>query len=152
MEYKLYIDGQWVDAGPMIEVKNKYDGAVIASVSTARREDVEGAVAAAQRGAALIAEMPAFRRADILLKTASLIRERAEDFARTIAAEAGKALKFSRIEVDRAVNTFTIASEEAKRLHGETFPLDGVPAGEGYFGFWLRRRVGEKCYGELPVR
>ena len=44
--------------------------------------------------------------------------------------------------MDRAVSTFTIASEEAKRLHGETFPLDAVPSGEGYFGFWVRRPVG----------
>jgi acyl-CoA reductase-like NAD-dependent aldehyde dehydrogenase len=44
--------------------------------------------------------------------------------------------------VDRAISTFTIAAEEAKRVHGETIPLDAVPAGEGYFGFWLRRPVG----------
>src|SRR5215212_3138160 len=103
MEYKLLIDGQWVDAGPMLEVKNKYDGKVVGTVTTARKEDVEAAI---------------------------------------VAAEAGKALKFARAEVDRAQSTFTIAAEEAKRLHGETFPLDAVPAGEGYFGFWTRRPVG----------
>ena len=65
-----------------------------------------------------------------------------KDLAKTIAAEAGKALKFARAEVDRAISTFTIASEEAKRIHGETFPLDAVPSGEGYFGFWVRRPVG----------
>src|SRR3972149_205169 len=36
----------------------------------------------------------------------------------------------------------SIAAEEAKRIHGEPLPLDAVPAGEGYFGFWLRRPVG----------
>jgi len=50
--------------------------------------------------------------------------------------------KYARIEVDRAISTFTIASEEAKRIHGETIPLDAVPAGEGYFGFWQRRPLG----------
>ena len=47
--------------------------------------------------------------------------------------------------VDRAVSTFGIAAEEAKRLHGETIPLDGVPAGEGYFGFWQRRPMSSSC-------
>jgi acyl-CoA reductase-like NAD-dependent aldehyde dehydrogenase len=89
-----------------------------------------------------MADMPAYKRAEILLRTAELIRERAEDLAKTIAAEAGKALKFARAEVDRAASTFTIAAEEAKRLHGQTIPLDAVPAGEGYFGFWTRRPVG----------
>ena len=88
-----------------------------------------------------MADMPAHKRRNSL-RTASLFCERSEDLAKTIAAEAGKALKFAHAEVDRAISTFTIASEEAKRLHGETFPLDAVPSGEGYFGFWVRRPVG----------
>lgn len=142
MEFKLYIDGKWVDGGDKMQVVNKYDGKVIADVPTARREDVEAAITAAERAAPVMADMPAYKRAEILLRTAALIRERYDDFAKTIAAEAGKALKFARAEVDRAISTFTIASEEAKRLHGETIPLDAVPAGEGYFGFWTRRPVG----------
>jgi acyl-CoA reductase-like NAD-dependent aldehyde dehydrogenase len=142
MEYKLLIDGQWVNAGPLLEVKNKYDGKVIAALPTARKEDVDAAIAAAEGAEDEMAEMPAYKRAEILLKTAALLNERADDMAKTIAAEAGKALKFARAEVDRAISTFTIASEEAKRLHGETIPLDAVPAGEGYVGFWTRRPVG----------
>ena len=142
MEYKLLIDGQWVSAGPLMEVKNKYDGKVIAALPTARKEDVDAAIDAAERAEDVMADMPAYKRADILLKAAALMRERADDLAKTIAAEAGKALKFARAEVDRAQSTFTIAAEEAKRLHGETIPLDAVPAGEGYFGFWTRRPVG----------
>lgn len=142
MEYKLLIDGQWVNAGPLMEVKNKYDGSVIAALPTARKEDVDAAIDAAERAEDIMADMPAYKRADILLKTAALLRERSDDMAKTIAAEAGKALKFARAEVDRAISTFTIAAEEAKRLHGETIPLDAVPAGEGYFGFWTRRPVG----------
>jgi len=141
-EYRLLIDGRWVDGGPMIEVKNKYTQETIAALPTARKEDVDAAVGAAVSAAAGMAEMPAHRRSQILARTAALLQERREDFARTIAAEAGKALKFARAEVDRGISTFTLASEEAKRLHGETVPLDAVPAGEGYFGFWLRRPVG----------
>ena len=142
MEYKLLIDGQWVNAGSLMEVKNKYDGKVIAALPTARKEDVDAAIDAAERAEDVMADMPTYKRAEILLKTAALLRERADDMAKTIAAEAGKALKFARAEVDRAQSTFTIAAEEAKRLHGETVPLDAVPAGEGYFGFWTRRPVG----------
>lgn len=89
-----------------------------------------------------MADMPAYRRSEILAQTAALITERKRDLAETIAIEAGKALKFALIEVDRAISTFTLAAEEARRVHGETIPLDAVPAGEGYFGFWLRRPVG----------
>lgn len=139
---KLFIDGQWVDGGPLLEVKNKYNGQIIGAVPSARREDVDSALAAAQRATVVMADLPAYKRSEILLRAATLITQKKDDFARTIAAEAGKALKFARAEVERAINTFTIAAEEAKRLHGETLPLDAVPAGEGYFGFWTRRPVG----------
>ncbi|HEU4746014.1 MAG TPA: aldehyde dehydrogenase family protein [Anaerolineales bacterium] len=142
MEYKLLIGGEWTGSGDALEVKNKYDGSTVGVLPTASREDLDQAIEAAQGAEDLMAEMPAYKRAEILLKTAALLRERSDDLAKTIAAEAGKALKFARAEVDRAVSTFTIASEEAKRLHGETIPLDAVPAGEGYFGFWTRRPVG----------
>jgi acyl-CoA reductase-like NAD-dependent aldehyde dehydrogenase len=142
VDYQLFIDGQWVSGGAPLEVTNKYTGAVIGALPTARREDVDAAIAAAVRAAPLMAELPAHRRSSILARAAALLAERRDDLAGTIAAEAGKALKFARLEVDRAAGTFTFAAEEAKRLHGETLPLDASPAGEGYFGFWLRRPVG----------
>lgn len=141
-EYKLFIGGEWVDGGDQLEVKNKYSEETLGLIPEAGRDDVEAAVAAAEKAAPTMARMPAHERAAILNRTAELLAERYEDFARTIAAEAGKALKFSRGEVDRGINTFTIAAEEAKRIHGETVPLDAVPSGEGYFGFYVRRPVG----------
>ena len=141
-EAKLYIGGEWVEGGTPLEVRNKYTGEVIGSVPQARQEDVDADIAAAREAAPAIADMPAYRRGQILARVAQRIQERREEFARTIAAEAGKALKYARAEVDRAISTFTIASEEAKRIHGETIALDAVPAGEGYFGFYVRRPVG----------
>ncbi len=142
MEYKLLIDGQWGGSGSLLEVKNKYDGSLVGVVPTATREDLNKAIDAAERAEDVMADMPAHKRAEILLRTAMLLRERSEELAKIIAGEAGKALKFARAEVDRAASTFTIAAEEAKRLHGETIPLDAVPSGDGYFGFWTRRPVG----------
>ncbi|HET7011926.1 MAG TPA: aldehyde dehydrogenase family protein [Anaerolineales bacterium] len=142
MQNKLFIDGQWVDGGPLVEVTNKYTGAVVGAVPSARREDVDAALAAAERAARVMADLPAHRRSEILARASAGIRQRGEELARMIAAEAGKALKYARIEVDRGATTFQIAAEEARRIHGETVPLDGVPAGEGYFGFFVRRPVG----------
>ena len=142
MEYKLLIDGEWIGSGAPLEVKNKYDGSLVGVVPTATKDDLNRAIEAAERTEDVMADMPAYKRAEILQRTAVLIRERAEDIAKIIAAEAGKALKFARAEVERAATVFVIAAEEAKRLHGETIPLDAVPAGEGYFGFWTRRPVG----------
>ena len=142
MDYQLFINGQWVEGGDRLEVRNKYTGHVLGTVPAARREEVDAALEAAHRAAPAMAALPAHQRSDLLQRVVAGLRARHDQLARTIAAEAGKALKYARAEVDRGIMTFTLAAEEARRLHGETLPLDGVPAGEGYVGFWTRRPVG----------
>lgn len=140
--YQLLIDGTWREGGEPLPVANKFTGETVATAATARKEDVDAAISAAVRARKAMADMPAWRRAEILLRTAALLGEHADELAETIAIEAGKAIKLARVEVDRARSTFVFAGEEAKRLHGETVPLDAAPSGEGYFGFWSRRPVG----------
>ena len=142
MQTGLFIGGKWVEGGPPFEVKNKYNGQLLGAVAAARQQDVSAAVAAAQRAAPVMAALPAYARAKILARTAEKIGAQKEELARLIAAEAGKALKFARLEVERAAGVFALAAEEAKRIHGETVPLDAIPGGENYFGFWRRRPVG----------
>jgi acyl-CoA reductase-like NAD-dependent aldehyde dehydrogenase len=144
MEYQLFINGRWVKnaSSRHLEVKNKYNGETVGVIPIATRDEVEEALVAAQRAAQVMADLPAHKRADILSRTAAALSEQKEDIARCIAAEAGKALKFARAEVERAISTFQIAAEESKHIHGETIPLDAVPSGEGFFGFTVRRPVG----------
>ena len=61
-------------------------------------------------------ELPRYEVAEALRRIADHIRGRREEFARTIAVEAGKPITAARGEVDRGVSTFTFASEEARRF------------------------------------
>ncbi|MGE0866944.1 MAG: aldehyde dehydrogenase family protein [Kofleriaceae bacterium] len=142
MKHKLFINGEWVEGGKATTVVNKYTQEPMGTLPEARTEDVDQALSAAARTAPVMAKMPAHKRAEILSKAAQLLQQRRDEIAKTIALEAGKAIKFSRGEVDRATNTFATAAEEARRIHGETVPLDAVPSGEEHFGFWIRRPVG----------
>jgi acyl-CoA reductase-like NAD-dependent aldehyde dehydrogenase len=125
-----------------IAVLDKFTGETISRVPASSREDVSGAVTRAQQAFAGYSQWPAHRRAAVLEKAARLIAERREKLAETICREAGKAWKHSLAEADRAVETFKFAAEEAKRIHGETVPLDASAAGEGRLGFYLRVPVG----------
>jgi acyl-CoA reductase-like NAD-dependent aldehyde dehydrogenase len=58
--------------------------------------------------------------------------------ARIMALEAGKPLKASRVEVDRAVFTFAVAAEEAVRIGGEYLPLDWQASTAGRWGIVRR--------------
>jgi acyl-CoA reductase-like NAD-dependent aldehyde dehydrogenase len=137
----LFIDGRWTQGEPM-PVINKYSGQTIGTVHTPNSALINLALDSAQRGGEIMSAMPTHRRCAILFRTAELLTQRKEDFARTISAESGKAIKLARAEVDRAATTFQLAGEEARRIHGETVALDALPAGEGYFGFWWRKPMG----------
>ncbi|MBS14938.1 MAG: aldehyde dehydrogenase [Gemmatimonadetes bacterium] len=135
---QMYIDSKWVDGEGPIDVINPYDGSVVDTVPRAGDSDIEAALASAERGARVMAEMTGFERYAILKKAADLMQERIEDFGRTITLEEGKVIEEGLGEAARAIETMTLSAEEAKRLYGETIPLDGSTGGKGKFGFTLR--------------
>ena len=135
---KMYIGGEWVDRGERTEVVNPYDGSVIDTVPRASIEDVDAAIASAARGAATMAKVPAYERFLMLRRAADLLQERLEEHARTISIEEGKVIAEGRTEVGRAVQAISLSGEEAKRLYGETVPMDAAPGWTGQLGFTLR--------------
>ena len=52
-----------------------------------------------------------------------------EELGRLISTEEGKVLAEGRIEAGRAIETVDLSADEARRLHGETVPLDSTRAG-----------------------
>ncbi|HEV7562366.1 MAG TPA: aldehyde dehydrogenase family protein, partial [Solirubrobacterales bacterium] len=81
---------------------------------------------------------PQHARAEMLDRAAHLVRERNEDLALTIAAEAGKPLKTARVEAARCAETLTFSAVEARKLTGGTVPMDASAAGAGKLGLMLR--------------
>lgn len=130
-EYGALVNGQWLKTGDAIEVRSPYDDALVAVVHRAGPKEIEAAIAAAVDAFAVTRKMPSWQRAEILEKISGGIAARREEFARTIALEAGKPIKTARAEVDRAIFTFKVAAEEAKRIYGEIVPLDWMPGMEG---------------------
>ena len=139
---KMYINGEWVDRSNTMPVFNPFDQSIIDTVPRATVADVDLAIASAVRGAKVMAKLPAYERYAILNRTAQLMAERMEDLGQTITREEGKVIAEGRGEVGRGIQTITLSSEEAKRLHGETVPLDGAPGVTSQFGFTIRVPVG----------
>jgi len=135
---KMYLDGQWMDRPEKMEVTNPYDGSVIDTVPVADLSDVGRALASAVRGAKVMAKLPGYERWKILKTAAEIMDARREELGRLISLEEGKILAEGRFEASRAVETIMGSAEEAKRIHGETVPLDGSPGSAGKFGFTIR--------------
>src|SRR4051812_6099391 len=123
-----------------IEVHSPYNREVVGRAPKSGADDARRAVDAA--GRALESPLPAHERAAILDRVADLLRERHEDMARTICAEAGKPIKTARAEASRAVSTYTFAAVEARKLAGDVVPMGASEAGEGKVAFTLRRPIG----------
>ncbi len=135
---KMYVAGQWVDKAAKVPVTNPYDGTVIDAVPRGDSGDVDAAITSAVTGAVMMAALPSYDRYMIIKKAADLIAERSEEHARILSLEEGKTLTEARGEVGRAVQTLTMSAEEAKRIHGETIPLDAAPGTGRAFGFTIR--------------
>jgi acyl-CoA reductase-like NAD-dependent aldehyde dehydrogenase len=138
----MLIDGEWTGAAESLDVMDKYTGEVVGTVPVATLADVARATKAAKAAFATWSETPAHKRAKILQKTADGLAARQDEIATIIAREAGKAWKHAVAEVQRSVETFSFAAEEAKRIHGETIPMDASAFGENRMGFYLRTPMG----------
>lgn len=123
-------------------VINPYNGDLVGAVPDMDEQGVREAVSRAAAAAPTMAEMPAHRRGAILHKAAQLLLEQTEDLARMMTQENGKPLKYTRAEVLRGVDTVNFAADEARRLHGETIPLDAAVGGVGKIGYFIRVPVG----------
>jgi acyl-CoA reductase-like NAD-dependent aldehyde dehydrogenase len=146
---KLLIGNEWVDAKDTITVRSPFTGDVVAEVAKAGPEEMERAVRAAVRGFEETRALSSVRRSEILQKVVAGLARRKEEIARTITLENAKTIRLSRAEVDRAISTFTIASEEAKRIGGEVLPLDLNAASEGRVGITRRFPLGP-IFGIAP--
>jgi acyl-CoA reductase-like NAD-dependent aldehyde dehydrogenase len=137
VDHKLLAAGEWLETGEWGEVKSPYDGTVVGRVAEGDAALVDRAVKAAHE-AFETADFPQHERAALLDRAASLVRERRDDLALAIAAEAGKPLKTATVEAERCVDTLTFSATEARKLTGGTVPMAASPAGVGKLGVMLR--------------
>jgi acyl-CoA reductase-like NAD-dependent aldehyde dehydrogenase len=139
-ERKLLLDGEWIETGEWQEVSSPFSGEPVARVAKAGAGHARQALDAAER--AMSAPLPAHERAAILDRVAALLRDRHDEVAQTISAEAGKPMKAARVEAERAVSTYTMAAVEARRLAGDVVPMDASAAGAGKIAYTMRVPIG----------
>jgi glyceraldehyde-3-phosphate dehydrogenase (NADP+) len=133
-EYKIFVGGEFLTTDHPLNVFNPFNGEVIGQTYLGSKHELEIAINKAQAVQKTLFALPSFVRYEILMKTAGLIREEREDFARLLCLESAKPIRYALSEVDRAIQTFIVAAEEAKRLPKEYIDLDWTPAGSGKEG------------------
>ncbi len=141
-QYPFYLANRPEQPNTDLEVVNKYSGKVATRVAKAGVADIERAIAAAVEAAVPMRRMAPFERQAVLRHCVARFRERSEEFADILCIEAGKPIKDSRGEVERLIDTFQIAADEAVRPHGEMLNLEISPRTKGYRGMTKRVPIG----------
>ncbi|MBI1883601.1 MAG: aldehyde dehydrogenase family protein [Chlamydiae bacterium] len=140
--YPFLIAGEPHQSTKTQEVINPFNGQIVGSVYLAQKSDTEKAIQRAVEAFEKSRHLPSHERARILKAIADALLKRREELARMIVQENGKPIRDCRMEVDRAVMTFEIAAEEAKRIPGELIPMDLRPDSEGRLGIVKRFPMG----------
>ena len=126
----LYIDGQFLSGQGRREqdVFNPASGAVIAKLPHATTEDLNTALAAADRAFQSWKKSSPMERSKVLRQVATLARERANDIGRAMTQDQGKPLAESVGEVMACADHADWHAEECRRIYGRVIPArqDGV--------------------------
>ncbi|MEJ2153774.1 MAG: NAD-dependent succinate-semialdehyde dehydrogenase [Desulfobacteraceae bacterium] len=121
---QCFINGQWKNArsGAVITVTNPADESVLGSVPDLDREEIDGAIAAANAALPVWRARTAGERATLLRRWYDLIMANQADLAAIMTAEQGKPLSESTGEITYAASFVEWFAEEAKRVYGDTIP------------------------------
>lgn len=140
--FPYYLANRAVPANEDLEVVDKHTGEVAYRVALAHDDQVDEAIASAERARRPMSELPSHQRRDVLLHCVERFRERYDELTEVLIVEAGKVITDARGEVGRLIETFQIAAEEATRIGGEVMPMDITPRAEAFIGMWKRVPIG----------
>ncbi|MCL2157167.1 MAG: lactaldehyde dehydrogenase [Methanobrevibacter sp.] len=126
----------------MFNVINPYNQEIVDTVPIGDRGDVKKAIGAAQNGKKSLEKMSARKISEKLYNAFENLKKEEKPLAKLITQETGKPIKDSLGEMARSVETLKFAAEEAKRIYGETVPLDAGLGGKGFFAFTQRIPLG----------
>ncbi len=127
--YPIYVAGKFTSTAQHLDVVSPYSGQCVYRTCLAGDAEFEEAVSAACAVRRTLRDLPVYRRWQILMEVSEALHDQRQELALIMAREAAKPLKTALGEVDRAVQTFLIAAEEARRLPGELLSIDWTEAG-----------------------
>ncbi|NIK12061.1 aldehyde dehydrogenase family protein [Alkalibacillus almallahensis] len=142
LQYQPYLDQLANHTTESQALVNPHTKEEIARMPICKEEQMEKAIKQADEAFKTIKNMPAHERSDILNRASDILQENKQMVAETIAQEAAKPMKYALAEVDRTVQTLKFSSVEARKLEGESIPMDAAPNGAGRDAYTIFEPIG----------
>jgi len=130
-KYKIYCAGNFITTKDEFQISNSFDNSIIGISYYASENELELSIYKAQEAQPILKKMPSYIKTRILNEIATGLQTEKKELANILASEACKPLKYALAEVERSIQTFKIAAEEAGRIEGEYIHVDRTQAGEG---------------------
>ena len=130
---KFLINGEFIDKSDHYDVINPYNGEIVDTVPIGYRNDVDKAIEAANNAKKALNDLSAKEVSINLFNACAELEKESENIARLIVREAGKPYKQAIVELQRSVETLQFAAEEAKRIYGESVPIDATGSTDARF-------------------
>lgn len=124
------------------KIFNPFNNECIGEVFLADEKDFSNSISYLQNTFDKFKELPSYKRYDLLSKISDKLSKKRDQIANLITTETGKPIKFSKIEIDRAILTFRLGAEETTRIHGELLQLDLLRGSEQRLGIVKRFPIG----------
>jgi len=132
--FEIYCAGKFITTSVKLIVINPYNGSEVAATFLAGDLELDQAITAAEDIAEELRNTPSYVRYKILKQISEELLLLRQQFAELITLESGKPIRYALGEVDRSIQTFTVAAEESRRLPKEYLSMDWTSAGEGKEG------------------
>src|ERR1041384_3124990 len=123
---KLFLNGEPRDAsdGKTFPVTSPATEEVLCEVASANVNDVEAAVAGAQRAFEHDwRDLPPWKRTEVMFQIARVLRENAEELARLECQNIGKPISDARDEIGLGERTFEYYAGAIGKFCGQTIPV-----------------------------
>ena len=128
-KYKIYVGGEFIETKTNLTITNPYNKEIFAKTYLADKSDLEVAIQKAKAVEEQMKNLSSYEKSKILKQISTQLEINKKEFAEILSLESAKPFRYAIGEIERAIQTFTIASEEAKRLPKEYISLDWTPAG-----------------------
>ncbi|MES2567496.1 MAG: aldehyde dehydrogenase family protein [Bacteroidota bacterium] len=132
--YNIYAAGKFVSTGQYLEVRNPFDGSLVATTYLADENILNEAIEKALSLKEELKNLSSLKKFTILKQISETITSKRDHLAKILCMESGKPMKYALAEIERSAQTFLIAAEESKRIPKEYMSLDWAPTGEGKEG------------------
>lgn len=117
-----------------MKIKNPFNNEVIGEITLENQEEVFDKVELAVKSKSKLKALSSGDKSKILNEIIEGIHSNFDALVKTIIQESGKPYRYAKGEVNRAIQTFTIASEECKRLPHDLFDIDATEKGRNLMG------------------